>query len=471
MKDHHHPAFGLISFLFILLSLPLKAQTHSPSGTDSLLQAEQTLQAAETLIHHYEALRLREEMRFTSEGIQPLVRGIVMSITERGYQKSPAPFSEPADKTDLIDYVPAAAPLATAWILRAAGVESRSSLRRMATATGVSLALAGGLTLGLNHFIDEMSPDESSAHALPSGHAALAFTSATLLSREYGHYSPWVSIGSYTCATASQALRLYHHRHWINDIFVGAGIGIVSTNLAYYLSDLIYGADGINRIEMRRSDLLRTIRFIDSPTGLKLVSGTEVGNRRADLPLTYSDAATGQQLSSDAQITTSASFAVGLDLNWYLTPCFSIDAILRGATSTAKVTSIGGRPVEALAATPAAGTVGPLNCVYAGERIGIYHADLAAHFSAAVNPTSRVGVRGIAGLRHTTSCTFSPVADTRYSTLHLPGQTRFELGLGLDIELLSHRNYLLGFTGDYYHTFNAILSNRYSICSFWKVLF
>jgi len=467
-----HSLLYILSFLSVALTA--KSQNLTPAQADTLMRANQPGQVAEALIRQYETLRLREEMSFAPEGTQLLLRGIIMSVTEKGYRTSPAVFSEPAGKADFIDYVPAAAPLATAWILRAAGVKSRSTLPRMATATGFSLALAGGLTLGLNHFIDEMSPDESSAHAMPSGHAALAFTSATLLSREYGHYSPWVSVGAYTCATASGFLRLSHHRHWINDIFVGAGIGIISTNLAYYLADQIYGAGGINRIEMRRSDLLRAVRFIDNPTGLKLVSGTEVGNRRIDLPLAVTDAATGQTLASEAQVMTSAAFAAGVDLNWYLHPNFSVDAILRTATSTAKVTSIDGCPVETLAAAAAASTAPsavPSSCIYAGDRLAIYHADLAAHFSAAATPTTRTGLRAIAGVRHTTSCTFTPVSDTRYSQLHVPGQTRFELGVGIDFELLSHRNYLLGFTGDYYHTFNAILPNRYSICSFWKVLF
>ena len=456
-----------------MLSATSGAQTLTPTQADSLLSDGQASQVAGAIINQYETLRLREEMSFSHAGSNPLLRGIILSITEKGYRDIPSAFSEPADHTDLIDYIPAAAPLATAWALRAAGIESRSSLRRMATATGFSLVLAGGLTLGLNHIIDEPTPDESSAHGLPSGHAALAFTSATILSREYGHYSPWVTIGSYTCATASQALRLHHRRHWINDVLVGAGIGIVSTNLAYFLTDKIYGADGINPIRLRKSDLRRTIRFIDNPTGFRLVSGTEVGNRRTNLPVAWTSPDGGPTVESEAQIMTSASFVAGADLNWYLHPNFSVDAMLRAATSTAKVASIDGRSSvldypsgvngsAAAAASP----------IYGGEQIGIYHADLAAHFSAAITPATRFGVRAIAGMRHTTSCTFTPLAsDSPFSTIDLPGQTRFELGAGFDAELLSHRNYIIGTTAEYYHTFNAIMPNRFNFSSFWKVLF
>ena len=471
MKHHHHvcccTTATLLLALFALLGLTASAET-----PDSLLQQEKVQIVAESLIKHYEALRLKEERQFSTEGIQPLTRGIIMSFTEKGYRDIPASFAAKEDKVDIIDYVPAAAPLATAWILRAAGVESRSSLRRMAIANGLSLALAGGITLGLNHLIDEMSPDQSSAHALPSGHAALAFASATILSREYGYHSPWITVGSYACATTSQLLRLHHNRHWVNDLFLGAGVGTVSTNLAYFITDQILGKEDVNRIQLRKSDLLRTIRFIDNPTGLKLISGTEVGNRRASLFSNSSTAEGNSAEQSEAQIITSATFMTGFALNCYLNPNFSIDAILRAGTSTAKVQTLDGQPIAA-ATQP--------GIAYSGERLDIYHADLAAHFSMPVRSTARIGVRALAGVRHTTSCTFSPtsldqepvtpIAESALPTFCLPSQTRFELGGGLDIELLSSRNYMIGFTGDYYHTFNALFRNRYSICSFWKLLF
>lgn len=471
MKHHRHVCCCTAATLFLTLSA-LSGPTAGAQTPDSLLQQEKVQLVAESLIKHYEALRLKEERQLSTEGIQPLLRGIIMSVTEKGYRDIPATFTAKDDKVDLIDYVPAAAPLATTWILRAAGVESRSSVRRMAVANGLSLALAGGITLGLNHFLDEMSPDLSSAHALPSGHAALAFASATILSREYGHHSPWVTVGSYACATASQVLRLHHNRHWINDLFTGAGVGTVSTNLAYFITDQILGAEDVNRIQLRKRDLLRTIRFIDNPTGLRLISGTEVGNRRASLFSSSSTAEGNSTEQSEAQIITSATFMTGVDLNCHLNPNFSIDAILRAGTSTAKVQTLDGQPIAA-ATQP--------GMAYSGERLGIYHADLAAHFSVPASPAVRFGVRALCGVRHTTSCTFSPtrldqepvtpVAESALPAFSLPAQTRFELGCGLDVELLSSRNYQVGFTGDYYHTCNALFQNRYSICSFWKLLF
>ena len=442
----------LLCLLLCLASLPIKAQQNDslPQGVDSaylatldsLMEAEKVQEFALNLIQRYEDLRLKEEMNFSYEGVQPLLRGIIMSITERGYHNIPAKFHSYSSGTHFADYLPAAAPLATAWALRLAGVESRSTPRRMATASALSVILTAGLTCGLNSAVNELSPDHHTNHALPSGHAALAFASATILSREYGHYSPWVTVGSYACATATQALRLHHNRHWVNDIFMGAGIGALSTNLAYFIADKFYGAAGINRIELRRRDLLRTMQFIDRPTGLRLLSGTEVGDRKVTL---YSD-------NAEAQVIASAAFSTGLELNYYLNPLFSIDAIVKAATTTAKLNTGSNRPADAPSQ---------------GDRLNIYHADLAAHFSAPLQSTMRTGLRPMAGVRHTTACQFSDGTHT----YRLPAQTRFTLGFGIDLELLSSRNYLLGFAGEYQYTFNAHFSNRYTISSFWKLFF
>ncbi len=442
---------GVFLLLTFLLSLSVKAQGVDSTYLSSLDSVMQVQQMAQTLIQRYETLRLREEMQMSYEGTQSLMRGITLYFTERGYRERPAVFRPSDAHVNLIDYVPAATPLVAAWALRLSGIESRSTLRRMATSSAFSMALTAGLTCSLNAMVNESSPDESSSSSFVSSHAALAFASATILSREYGHYSPWVSVGGYACATTTQMLRIQHDKHWLNDVFMGAGIGILTTNFSYFLTDQIYGVDGINKIELRRHDILRTIRFMDNPTGLKILSGTEVGNRNADL---YTEGA-------EAQIVTSAAFSTGIDFNFYLNPMFSIDAMFRAATSSVKLASVNG-----VAPDPLQSSVP----VYEGDKIGIYHADVAAHFSMPLSPTVRMGFRTFFGVRHTTSCTFSPLPP-HPSSFHLPSQTRPELGCGLDIELLSSHNYLVGITGDYSHTFNALFRNRYSISSFWKIFF
>ena len=63
-----------------------------------------------------------------------------------------------------------------------------------------------------------------------------------MLHKEYGHRSPWYSIGGYTVATITGVTRQLNNRHWMSDIMVGAGIGILATELGYFLADLIFKA-------------------------------------------------------------------------------------------------------------------------------------------------------------------------------------------------------------------------------------
>ena len=76
-------------------------------------------------------------------------------------------------------------------------------------------------------------PDGSNFFSFPSGHTAHAFLAASILHSELKHRSRWFGIGAYTIATSVGALRMLNNKHWQSDVFAGAGIGILSSNLAY----------------------------------------------------------------------------------------------------------------------------------------------------------------------------------------------------------------------------------------------
>lgn len=76
-------------------------------------------------------------------------------------------------------------------------------------------------------------PDGSNNQAFPSGHTAEAFVAATIVYREYRYKSPWYGIGAYALATTVGMYRMINDKHWESDVLVGAGIGMLSTNLVY----------------------------------------------------------------------------------------------------------------------------------------------------------------------------------------------------------------------------------------------
>ena len=103
---------------------------------------------------------------------------------------------------------------------------------------GIEAALTFGtltaVTEGLKYSIHSVRPDGTDDHSFPSGHAGVAFAGAELVRMEYGW--GW-GAGAYAVATSVAALRLYNGRHWLSDVFAGAGIGILSAHIGAWLTD------------------------------------------------------------------------------------------------------------------------------------------------------------------------------------------------------------------------------------------
>jgi hypothetical protein len=253
----------------LLLSLLLFCFASSGRCQDSLLYLIREAITEDSLV--------REEMRFNRDGLFLPLRGIIQTFTHRSFNQLPGPYPESSRHWE--DYGLALSPLAATWVMKACGVKSRSTTQRMLTANG----LAGGLTVGLSQMlrqtVTEARPDGSDNNSFPSTDAALAFMGATILSREYGHISPWITIGGYTAATGTQMLRVGHNAHWMNDIFMGAGIGVVSTQLAYYLTDKLIGEKGIRRMPLSASERAQLLAWNNRPSGFRLISGTETNGR------------------------------------------------------------------------------------------------------------------------------------------------------------------------------------------------
>ena len=92
----------------------------------------------------------------------------------------------------------------------------------------------------MKHTIREMRPDGTTHNSFPSGHTAMAFMGAEFLYQEYKNVSPWIGVAVYAVAAGTGFFRMYNNRHWLNDILAGAGIGILSTKLSYWLYPKIF---------------------------------------------------------------------------------------------------------------------------------------------------------------------------------------------------------------------------------------
>ncbi len=109
---------------------------------------------------------------------------------------------------------------------------SRQTMLLLSSAT-----LMGAIVYPMKNFSYIWRPDDSNDHSFPSGHTSTAFVVAAVADREFRDKSRWISVGSYTIASATGVLRVLNNKHWISDVFAGAGIGLISVHSVYYVHD------------------------------------------------------------------------------------------------------------------------------------------------------------------------------------------------------------------------------------------
>lgn len=132
---------------------------------------------------------------------------------------------------DYIQYLPVAAYAG----LGAVGVPCKHSFKeRFAAGATAYIVMTALVNVGKYSF-REKRPDTERRNSFPSGHTATVFTGAELMRLEYG---TGLGIAAYTVATGVAFLRLYNGRHWLNDVIAGAGIGILSARIGYWMLPL-----------------------------------------------------------------------------------------------------------------------------------------------------------------------------------------------------------------------------------------
>lgn len=132
-------------------------------------------------------------------------------------------------------------PIIVVYGLNWLGVEGKNDFANRTAILVKSEMIVGILTFSLKRITAVPRPDTKELTSFPSGHTAQAFAAATFMHKEYGHKSIWYSIGAYTVATGVGAMRVMNNRHWASDVLVGAGIGILSTNLVYLTHQYRWG--------------------------------------------------------------------------------------------------------------------------------------------------------------------------------------------------------------------------------------
>jgi hypothetical protein len=143
--------------------------------------------------------------------------------------------TENIDTKFSIDDVMQYAPAATVYALNSCGIEGKNNLKDRSIILASSYLIVSVSVLSLKSITKVERPDGSSNNSFPSGHTATAFAGAEFLWQEYKDKSVWYGISGYFVATATGAFRIVNNRHWFTDVVAGAGIGILSTKVAYWI--------------------------------------------------------------------------------------------------------------------------------------------------------------------------------------------------------------------------------------------
>jgi len=132
---------------------------------------------------------------------------------------------------DVLQYVP----VYSVFALNAVGLKGENKFIDRLALYAVSNTIMSQTVVKMKKSIGKLRPDGSNRRSFPSGHTATAFSAAEFMRLEYKDASPIYGIAAYTVAAATGALRIYHNNHWFSDVIAGAGIGILSTDLTYFV--------------------------------------------------------------------------------------------------------------------------------------------------------------------------------------------------------------------------------------------
>ena len=128
-------------------------------------------------------------------------------------------------------YVPAA----MVYGLNAFGVKGKHNFKDRTIVYLTSQLISTSFVVPLKYIVREERPDKSDHLSFPSGHTSTAFSSAQFMFREYQDTNILLSLSGYPFALFTGIYRSVNNKHWVGDVVAGAGFGILSTELAYWL--------------------------------------------------------------------------------------------------------------------------------------------------------------------------------------------------------------------------------------------
>ncbi|MDA8625926.1 phosphatase PAP2 family protein [Flavobacteriaceae bacterium] len=143
------------------------------------------------------------------------------------------------DNNIKIDNVSQFVPSFSVYGLNALGIKGKNNFKDRTIILGTASLIMGSTVNVMKKSTAIERPDGSNKLSFPSGSTAISFMGAEFLYQEYKDVSIWYGVSGYLVATGTGFLRMHNNKHWFTDVVTGAGIGILSTKIAYWIHPVV----------------------------------------------------------------------------------------------------------------------------------------------------------------------------------------------------------------------------------------
>ncbi len=157
-------------------------------------------------------------------GIQQLDDNIMLRVKE----------NHPSFHTHTDDYL-MWVPSASIYVADALNIKSKHSFGEHLLLDAGSIIVTGSIGYAMRKIVGNNKTYNSHDTKFPSGHTANAFRGAEIIHQEFKEKNNLLSYSGYVVATAVGVLRIYNKNHLLTEVLAGAGLGILSTKLTYWV--------------------------------------------------------------------------------------------------------------------------------------------------------------------------------------------------------------------------------------------
>ena len=131
------------------------------------------------------------------------------------------------------------APSSSVYLLDALSVKTKHSFKEQLIIEAGSIIITGGVGFVMRKISGSMEVYNKQGTKFPSGHTANAFRAAEIFHQELKDTNKVLSYAGYIVAAGVGTFRILNKNHLFTEVIAGAGLGILSTKLTYWIFEKV----------------------------------------------------------------------------------------------------------------------------------------------------------------------------------------------------------------------------------------